>query len=70
MNLSTYIEDRERLDALAAACHTSSAYLKQIASGHRSASPALARVIEIESGGEVAREDLRPDIFGHLDKAA
>lgn len=45
-------------------------YLSQIAHGWRRASPALARVIEDGTGGEVTRTQLRPDIWPGLRAAS
>lgn len=65
MNLLTYIEDRDRKAALAAATGTSEGYLWQIATGWRGKRPSweLAQAIEEATGGEVTRQELRPDIW-------
>lgn len=49
--------------AFAESLDTSPAYLSQIANGHRNASPAFAIAIDLATGGEVPREQIRPDIF-------
>jgi DNA-binding transcriptional regulator YdaS (Cro superfamily) len=53
----------ERAD-FAAKANTSSAYLSQLAHGHRKAGLKLIHAIELASNGEVGGHDLRPDIFG------
>jgi len=40
---------------------SSAAYVSQISTGHRRASPRMAVKIEAASGGLVSRRDLRPD---------
>jgi hypothetical protein len=76
MNLSEYIADPARRDALAAACNTSSDYLWQVATGwrNRRPGPQLARTIERETermGPErVPKEALRPDLWGDDQEAA
>lgn len=42
--------------------------LRSLENGTRTITPALCRDIEAQTGGEVARADLDPDIFG--DRAA
>lgn len=66
MNLATYIEDMDRRRQLAAAVGSDAGYLWQVATGWkgRKASPDLAKKIELATGGQVTRHDLRPDIFG------
>lgn len=69
MNLSDFIADPARREALALACETSPDYLWQIAKGWRGrkAGPQLAQRIEVEStriGPEgVSKESLRPDLW-------
>lgn len=50
------------LEALAAKCKTSAAYLKQIAYGHRRCRESLAIMLEKESDRAVTCEQLRPDV--------
>jgi len=64
MNLREYIKplkksERERF---ASRCGTSLGQIKQVAYGHRRASPSLSVSIERESGGAVSCEEMRPDI--------
>lgn len=56
-NSRTLIED------LARRCGTNMAYLSQIAYGHRRPSPQMALRIEKETGGQVRREELLPEIY-------
>jgi DNA-binding transcriptional regulator YdaS (Cro superfamily) len=56
-NSRTLIED------LARRCGTNQAYLSQIAYGHRRPSPQMALRIEKETGGQVRREELLPEIY-------
>mgnify|MGYP001431530210 CR=1 FL=1 len=47
------------------------AYLDHISTGYRKASPSkLVPLIVEHSGGKVSREEIRPDIFGHFERAA
>lgn len=62
--LRLYIADRNRLHALARACGTKPIYLRQIACAHRRAGPRLTQLIELHTGGQVPRAELRPDIYG------
>jgi DNA-binding transcriptional regulator YdaS (Cro superfamily) len=50
--------------ALAEAAETEVIYLIQIAGGHSSPSPKLAKRIEEATNGIVTRAELRPDVFG------
>lgn len=65
MNMKTYLArlNLEQKQALAVSLNTSVAYLSQIASGHRKASPSLAKKIEAETNGVVSKFSLRPDIY-------
>lgn len=47
---------------LAARCHTTTGYLKQVAYGNRRVRESLAINIERETGGAVSCEELRPDV--------
>ena len=58
---TSYPDDLRRV---ARECDTSIAYLSHIAYGHRQASHKLAKRIEAATGGQVTKEELRPDIFG------
>lgn len=60
--LATLSADQKR--ELATAASTEVIYLIQIAGGHSSPSPKLAKRIEEATKGAVTREDLRPDVFG------
>ncbi|ATX62785.1 MULTISPECIES: transcriptional regulator [Yersinia] len=55
------VEEWQRLADLSC---TSPGYLNLIAYGHRKASPALAKRIEVATSGAVTKEQLRPDIYG------
>ncbi|MDQ3159456.1 MAG: helix-turn-helix domain-containing protein [Pseudomonadota bacterium] len=72
MNLSDFISDPSRRKALAAAVSTSPAYLWQIATNRRQASPRLAQAIHQQTMGVISKETLRPDVWGDesTDKAA
>jgi DNA-binding transcriptional regulator YdaS (Cro superfamily) len=50
-------------DALGKKCGTSGEYLRLVASGHRLASPALAKRINRATKGVVLLHDIRPDIW-------
>lgn len=65
MELKAYYQllSTEQRRALATALSTSVPYLSQLAHGHRRASVAKAKSIEVATGGEVCRHELRPDIF-------
>ncbi|KXG81723.1 transcriptional regulator [Pseudomonas mosselii] len=64
MSLHAYIKalDRTALDDLARRCQTTAGQLKQIAYGNRRANAGLAINLERETEGQVACEELRPDI--------
>lgn len=68
MDLSKFIKDTMRRDALADALGTSPAYLRQLATGFRRASPEMAKAIEVQTkriGPEmVPRASMRPDLWG------
>jgi DNA-binding transcriptional regulator YdaS (Cro superfamily) len=64
MDLSTYLQDVARREKLAQALGTSSAYLYQIGTGHRKASPKLARQIHEKTLGLIPLESIRPDVWG------
>lgn len=66
MDIKDYLDKlspSERAE-FAARANTSSAYLSQLAHGHRKAGLKLIHAIELASHGEVSGPDLRPDIFG------
>jgi len=50
-------------NAFAKKCKTSGPYLRQIAYGHRKASPEMCLRLERLSGHEWTKEALRPDIY-------
>lgn len=52
-------------ESVAAQAGTTPAYLWQIATGVRKASPKLAKAIEAATGGKVSKRELRPDIWGN-----
>lgn len=60
--LATLTADGKK--ALAEAAETEVIYLIQIAGGHSTPSPKLAKRIEEASKGAVTRAELRPDVFG------
>ncbi len=62
MNLIDYISaSRGRATELAKRLNVSAAYISQIASGYRKASPVMAVQIEEATNGDVSRKDSRPD---------
>lgn len=61
-HLASLSADEKR--ALAEAAGTEVIYLIQIAGGHSSPSPKLAKRIEDATKGAVTRGELRPDVFG------
>ncbi len=63
MNLKNYLGGLERGAAkkLAESLGISKSYLSQLASGAAPISPARCVQIEMATGGEVSRKDLRPD---------
>jgi len=70
MNLLAYLESRsreERHDFLGKLVRDGVRYcahhVRNCATGRRTASPALALLIERHSGGKVQRWELRPDIW-------
>lgn len=71
MNLSSYIEDRDRREALQKTLNCSSAYLTQIAKSWRGkrVSPEQAIKIERATGGAVRVDELRPDVVWQRDPA-
>jgi len=70
MELRAYLDTLPRggVAEFAGKCGISEVYLHQLAArqGRRQASPALAVVIERESGGMVKRADLRPDDYSQI----
>ncbi|CAK0755569.1 hypothetical protein CCP4SC76_2660008 [Gammaproteobacteria bacterium] len=62
MDISSYLKANAK--KLAESSGTRPVYLRQIASGFRKPSAALAWRLECASGGVISRYDLRPDIFG------
>ena len=70
MELKTYLTtNRADVDRLAADSGTAAVYLRQIAYGHRQASPELTLAIAAATGGLVRPYDLRPDIYPDPDWA-
>lgn len=65
MDAKTFYQttDMEAVEAVCQAAGTNLAYFRQIAYGHRKASPHLALKLEQASGGVMRRHDLRPDIY-------
>jgi DNA-binding transcriptional regulator YdaS (Cro superfamily) len=63
MKLSDFLEQADQ-SLLASKAGTSRAYLYQIATGRRQASPKLARKIHEATAGAVGLADLRPDVWG------
>lgn len=65
MDLSTYIADPSRRDALVKTTQANPQYLWQVANSWRGkrASPELAIAIERATKGAVTRSELRPDIW-------
>lgn len=62
MKLSEYIEaERGNAARLSAALGVGISYISQLASGHRTASPARAVQIEVLTQAQVSRRELRPD---------
>jgi len=51
-------------EELATKSGTTKIYLCHVFNRHRTASPLLAKRLEIASNGKVLAADLRPDIFG------
>jgi hypothetical protein len=66
VDLRTYIKalEPEAREVYAKACETTVAYLWQIAGGHSVPSPKLAKLLAANSGNQVSRGQLRPDIWG------
>lgn len=64
------LNGREALESLAKSVKKSPNYLSLVARGHRTASPKLAIDIDLETNGEVPKEETRPDIFGDQPKSA
>jgi len=64
MNLKDYFEQTgEPYSALGQRVRASSQNIGRIVRGARQASPALALRIERATGGEVTRQELRPDVY-------
>jgi DNA-binding transcriptional regulator YdaS (Cro superfamily) len=63
MELSEYVSDMVRRRELACAVFVVPAYLWQVATGRRTASPGLARRIHEATNGTVTLESLRPEIW-------
>jgi DNA-binding transcriptional regulator YdaS (Cro superfamily) len=63
MKLSDFLKEADQ-DLLAAKAGTNRAYLYQLSTGHRKASPKLARKIHEATAGAVGLADLRPDVWG------
>lgn len=73
MNLNDWLKQatQEERELLANQCETTTAYLYQIAGGHRAGSAVLARKIEeqttaISPDRVVSKNLLRPDVFGEV----
>jgi len=67
MELTDYISSgRGNAARIATALGVKAAYVSQIASGHRRASPVRAVQIEELTGGVVTRAELRPDDFWRI----
>lgn len=64
MDLKTYIADftDEQLEDFALKANTSTAYIKQVAAGHRKAGPKSMFNFMRASGGILTPEGLRPDL--------
>lgn len=69
-SMRRYIRDTEARRELADAAGTVPAYVYQIATGRRKASPQLARRFDEATGGGVPKHELRPDIFDRPEAAA
>lgn len=63
MNLSELVSNMARRNSLAESVGVVPAYLWQIATDRRKASPRLALAIEQATGGVVTKESLRPDVW-------
>ena len=63
MDLLTYVSDMSRRDSLAKAVGKNPAYLWQVATSRRRASPELAIAIQEATGGEVPKHELRADLW-------
>lgn len=63
MDLQEFISLPGRRKALAAAVEVVPAYLWQVATNRRKASPRLALRIEEQTMGVVTKESLRPDVY-------
>jgi DNA-binding transcriptional regulator YdaS (Cro superfamily) len=61
MELKKYLSTRGRQSALAAATGLSPAFIWQMANGLKSVPVAHCVAIEVATGGEVSRKDLRPN---------
>jgi DNA-binding transcriptional regulator YdaS (Cro superfamily) len=68
MNLTEYISDEPRKQALALAVGTSPAYLYQIATGWKGKRPSPDLAKRIESASGIRCETLRPDLQWMRDK--
>jgi DNA-binding transcriptional regulator YdaS (Cro superfamily) len=66
MNLSDFLAQADQ-DLVAKKAGTSRAYLYQIATGRRHASPKLARRIHAATAGVVSLEEIRPDVWGGVE---
>lgn len=63
MNLSELVSNMSRRNRLAQSVGVVPAYLWQIATDRRKASPKLAIAIEQATQGAVTKESLRPDVW-------
>jgi len=65
MDMKTFLKTSDKSELILAAelSGTTVDYFRQIAGGHRKASPLLAKKIEESTGGLVKKECLRPDVF-------
>ncbi|TDX30789.1 YdaS antitoxin of YdaST toxin-antitoxin system [Modicisalibacter xianhensis] len=56
----------EQREAVAAKAETTPAYLRQVLACGRRPGAALAKNIELATGGEISRQLLRPDLYADL----
>jgi len=65
MDMKAFLKVSSKSELIRAAelAGTTVNYFRQIAGGHRKASPLLAKKIEKSTDGKVGRACLRPDVF-------
>lgn len=65
MDMRQYLDTygKDAVETLAGRAESSYAYLSQIAYGHRSPSPKLAKKLEELTDGKLTRYELRPDVY-------